>query len=136
MGAKSSLKYINIDSCQIGKVHNSWKLTSNSFRDVHRTQIKGSYIHQSNRSKFNKYTVPYTCLLCKVESEEVRHNLLEYPKLQPVRVGNASEIEQIRTAQYYEWPSVGSPWLVWGQNKDLEQTFMFCSTFEKTLTTE
>ena len=70
------------------------------FRDARRAQINvklltGSYILQSNRSKFNKYTVPCTCLLCKVAPEDLKHFLLECPKMQPVRVGYVSETEQI-----------------------------------------
>ena len=98
--AKSSLKYLNIDSIQVGKVQNSWTLTSNSVRDVRRAHIKVKlltvwYILQSNRSKFNKYTFPSTCLLCKIAPEDLKHFLLECPQLQPVRMGHGFETEQI-----------------------------------------
>ena len=67
---------------------------------MRRAQIKvklliGSYILQSNRSKFNKYTVPSTCLLCKVAPEDLEYFLLECPKLPPVIMGYVSESEQI-----------------------------------------
>ena len=76
--SKSTLKYLNIDHCKVGSVHNVWKLTSHSIRDVRRAQIKvklltGSYILQSSRSKFSKSAISDTCLLCKVAPEDLKH---------------------------------------------------------------
>ena len=53
--------------------------------------LTGSYILLSNRSKFNKYTVPFRA--CYVRSRQKEQCLLECSKLQPVRVGYVSEIE-------------------------------------------
>ena len=66
---KSNLKYLNIQSCTVGKVHNCWKTVCNNARDVRRDHVKvkllaDTYILQANRSKFNQYQVSPTCLLC------------------------------------------------------------------------
>ena len=46
-----------------------------------------SYILQSNRSKFSKYAVLSTCLLCHTAHEDLKHFLLDCFKMQPVRTG-------------------------------------------------
>ena len=53
--SKSTLKYLNIDHCKVGSVHNVWKLTSHSTREVRRAQIKvklltGSYMYPTIKS--------------------------------------------------------------------------------------
>ena len=88
------------DHCKVGSVHNVWKLTSHSTRDVCRAQIKvklltGSYILQSNRSKFSKSAISDTCLLCKVAPEDLKHFLLDCSRLQSVRSTYIHDIEQI-----------------------------------------
>ena len=98
--SKSTLKYLNIDHCKVGSVHNVWKLTSHSTRDVRRAQIKvklltGSYTLQSSRSKFSKSAISDTCLLCKVAPEDLKHFLLDCSRLQPVRSTYIHDIEQI-----------------------------------------
>ena len=75
---KLILKYLNIDACGIGRVHNSWSSISNSVRDVRRTYIKvkmltGTYVLQSNRSKFNKSEVSPICPLCKLAVRYIRY---------------------------------------------------------------
>ena len=87
--AKSTLRYLNIDHSKVGSVHNVWKLTSHSTRDVLRAQIKiklltGSYILQSRRSKFSISATSDTCLLCKVAPEDLKHFLLDCSCLQSV----------------------------------------------------
>lgn len=67
---------------------------------MRRAQVKvkmltGSYILQSNRSKFNKYAVSDTCPLCKCASENLSHFLLECPSLQPVRADYILGIEKL-----------------------------------------
>ena len=97
---KSSLRYLNVNACDVGRVHNSWSSTSNSVRDVRRAHIKvrmltGSYVLQTNRSKFNKSEVSPICPLCKLAPEDLRHFLLECPGLQHVRGGYLGELEQV-----------------------------------------
>ena len=95
---KLTFKYLNTDTCGVGRVHNSWSSTSNSVRDVRRAHIKvkmltGSYVWQSNRSKFNKYEVSPIFPLCKLAPENLRHFLLECPSLQHVRGGYLGELD-------------------------------------------
>lgn len=96
---RSTLRYLNVNSCAVGKVHISWSSTSNSVRDVRRAHIKvrmltGSYVLQANRSKFNKSEVSPICPLCKLAPEDLRHFILECPSLHDVRGGYLEEIEK------------------------------------------
>ena len=98
--SKSTLKYLNIDHCKFGCVHNVWKLKSHSTRDLRRAQIKvklltGPYILQSSRSKFNKSAISDICLLCKVAPEDLKHFLLDCSRLQSVGSTYIRDIERI-----------------------------------------
>ena len=61
-----------------------------SARDTNRIPIKlklvsGSYIFQSNWSKFNQSHIDATCLLCGEEEEDLEHFLLRYQLLETTR---------------------------------------------------
>ena len=47
--------------------------------------MTGTYVLQSNRSKFNQYNVNPTCILCKEEPEDQKHFLLRCPRLTDTR---------------------------------------------------
>ena len=86
---KSSLKYPNIQSCTVGKVHNCWTSVCNNARDMRRANVKvklltSTYILQENRFKFNQYQVCPWCLLCDEAPEDLAHFLLDCSLLQSV----------------------------------------------------
>ena len=61
-----------------------------SARDTDRIPIKlklvsGSYIFQSNQSKFNQSQIDATCLLCGEEDEDLEHFLLRRQLLETTR---------------------------------------------------
>ena len=75
---KSSLKYINPDSVQVGQAHHVYKTVRPNLNDVKRSEIKvrlltGTYTLQSNRAVFNQYSVDPTCKLCNSEAETRTH---------------------------------------------------------------
>ena len=43
--------------------------------------MTGTYVLQSNRAKFNQYSVNQTCLLCGDDTEDMIHFLLKYQSL-------------------------------------------------------
>ncbi len=72
------LKYLNVEAFKPGKQHLLIFLPTMSARDTDRIPIKlklvsGSYIFQSNRSKFNQSQIDATCLLCGEEDEDLEH---------------------------------------------------------------
>ncbi|MEW8544375.1 MAG: reverse transcriptase family protein, partial [Candidatus Thiodiazotropha sp.] len=87
---KKSLKYLNIDSLQVGKMHHSLSSLPNNVRDVKKANTKlrlltGTYILQENRVKFNQYVVDDTCTLCLANAESREHFLVECSSLEKVR---------------------------------------------------
>ena len=72
-----------------GKCHPAIKPYSKSSRDVNRIPVKtkiltGTYILQTNRSKFNQNEVNPLCLKCEQESETLEHFLIKCNGLQEV----------------------------------------------------
>jgi hypothetical protein len=70
------LKYLNVEAFKPGKQHPLIFLPTMSARDTDRIPMKlklvsGSYIFQSNRSKFNQSQIHATCLLCGEEDEDL-----------------------------------------------------------------
>ena len=68
---KTTLQYLNIDSCKVGEVHPCWKTVANFARDVRRALTKvrlltGTYYLQKNRMKFKNGAATDLYLLCWV----------------------------------------------------------------------
>ena len=87
---KPSLQYLNTEDFQIGSVHQVWSTISTNPRDVKHAIIKakiltGTYILQSNRAKFNQYDTSDMCLLCNEDREDIKHFILECPRLEITR---------------------------------------------------
>ena len=83
------LKYLNVEAFKPGKQHLLIFLPTMSARDTDRIPIKlklvsGSYIFQSNRSKFNQSQIDATCLLCG-EDEDLDFFLLRCQLLETTR---------------------------------------------------
>jgi hypothetical protein len=82
---KSSLSYLNIENCVIGKPHQVWATVTDNPRDVQRAVIKarmltGVYTLQSHRVTFARRTTNTTsakCPLCQNEDETIQHFLTE-----------------------------------------------------------
>ena len=79
---KSSLKFLNTQNYKIGEVHYLWKnagfnLIAIKKADFKAKLMKGTYVLQSNRAKFNQYSVYPMCLLCGDNAEDMIHFLLK-----------------------------------------------------------
>ena len=97
--SKSTLAYLNLHDCFVGKVHSCWKSVSHNTRDVRRAIIKvkiltGTYILQYNKAKFNQYDVSPICCLCEAAEEDRIHFLLGCSRLNSVR---RKYLEKIRS---------------------------------------
>ena len=85
------LKYLNVEAFNPRKQHPLIFLpTMSSARDTNKIPIKlmlvsGSYIFQSNWSKFNKSQIDATCLLCGEEDEDLEKNFLRCQLLETTR---------------------------------------------------
>ena len=94
---KSSLKYLNIAACKVGKVHQVWSTLSQNVRDVRRATIKvklltGTYTLQANRAVFNQHEIESTCPLCQNAPETREHFLAVCPTLSSIRDAHFSRI--------------------------------------------
>ena len=79
---KSSLKVLNTQNYKIGEVHYLWKNAGINLMAIKKAGFKaklmtGTYVLQSNRAKFNQYSVDPTCLLCGDDAEDMIHFLLK-----------------------------------------------------------
>ena len=66
---KLSLKFLNNQNYKIAEVHYLWKNAGFTLMAIKKAGFKaklitGTYVLQSNRFKFNQYSVDPTCLLC------------------------------------------------------------------------
>ena len=97
---KSTLAYLNLHDCFVGKVHSCWKSVSHNTRDVRRAIIKvkiltGTYILQYNKAKFNQHDVSPICCLCEAAEEDRIHFLLGCSRLNSVRQKYLEKIRSI-----------------------------------------
>ena len=79
---KSSLRFLNTLKYEIGEVHYVWKNAGFNLMAIKKAGMKarlmtGTYVLQSNRAKFNQYSVNPTCLLCGEDPEDLEHFLLK-----------------------------------------------------------
>ena len=79
---KSSLTFLNTQNYKIGEVHYLWKNAGFNLMTIKKAGFKaklmtGTYVLQSNRAKFNQYSVDPTCLLCGDDTEDMIHFLLK-----------------------------------------------------------
>ncbi len=96
--SKSSLKYLNTNSCKIGSIHPIWDTVELNQRDVYRATIKvklltGTYNLQGNRARFNQFDIDPTCLLCSSEPETRGHFLVSCHVLHQQRSVFISQLE-------------------------------------------
>ena len=96
---KKSLKYLNIESLRVGKVHHSLSTLPNDVKAVKKSNTKirlltSTYILQENRVRFNQYSVYETCTLCLTNAESRQHFLVECSRLEKIRHQFRSQISQ------------------------------------------
>lgn len=97
---RSTLTYCNIPSLEIGSTHPVWDTVKPNTNDVKMgiTKVRlltGTYLLQSNRSKFNKYEVDDTCPLCRLGPEDREHLITRCPALAQCRLKGLREIRNI-----------------------------------------
>ena len=88
--SKSSLRYLNFEIFQIGRVHKLWTSVKYNQYSVHKAFVHvklsvGTYILQSNKARFNQFQVSKLCPLCDRGTESLEHFLLQCSELQRVR---------------------------------------------------
>lgn len=111
---KTSLKYLNISHCTMGKVHPTWDSVLPNQRDVYRASIKarlltGTYILQGNKARFNQNQINPTCLLCNNGDETREHFISACQKLQSVRDPFLNSLQSAVECQYPDcWADVSS----------------------------
>ncbi|CAC5378829.1 unnamed protein product [Mytilus coruscus] len=97
---KSTLSYCDLTSLKIGTVHKLWSSIESNIKDVHRGGIKarlitGTYVLQSNRSKFNQHEVSSVCPICQYEDEDIVHFILKCNALFKYRKSYIEELKLI-----------------------------------------
>ncbi|VDH94176.1 Hypothetical predicted protein [Mytilus galloprovincialis] len=97
---KSTLSYCDLSSLKIGTVHKLWSSIESNIKDVRRGGIKarlitGTYVLQSNTSKFNQHEVSSVCPLCQYEDEDIVHFILKCNALFKYRKSYIEELEVI-----------------------------------------
>ena len=96
---RRSLCYLNVDGCDVGKVHPCWNTVDNTVMDVKRAFVKariltGTYYLQADRDKFRRSGTMSQCPLCSATSEDRLHFLIACVPLNQVRQSYITEIEK------------------------------------------
>jgi len=97
---KSTLRYLQADSCSIQNCHPVWVSTSCNPTETRQSIQKarlltGTYTLQASKAVFNQYGVDPTCLLCGIEPEDRSHFLLRCPSLADVRQKHFSKLTDL-----------------------------------------
>ena len=95
---RKSLGFLNMESCNVGKVHPCWS-TVDTVIDVRRAVVKagiltGTYHLQADRDKFHKTGTTSKCPLCSDASEDRLHFLTARVSLSHVRQPYIVKIEK------------------------------------------
>ena len=96
---RKSLCFLNMESCNVGKVHPCWSSVDNTAIDVRRDVIKariltGTYHLQADKDKFHMTGTTSKCPLCSAASEDRLHFLTACVSLSHVRQPYIVEIEK------------------------------------------
>ncbi|VDI19758.1 Hypothetical predicted protein [Mytilus galloprovincialis] len=143
---KSTLSYCDLSSLKIGTVHKLWSSIESNIKDVRRGGIKarlitGTYVLQSNTSKFNQHEVSSVCPLCQYEDEDIVHFILKCNALYKYRKSYIEELEviinSISNPNTCSWNSLVGDFglltqLILDPSVLIKQKILSCS--EKTLT--
>ena len=100
MTSKSTLKYLNPESVKVGKIHPVFAIVRHNTYDVKRAEVKaklltGTYILQSNRAKFNQFSVSSLCQLCNKNPETREHFLVTCEALHQLRSESWNKIRAL-----------------------------------------
>ena len=87
---KSSLKFMSVDTMEMGKTHLVWNLRHQPRLEHRKAIVKarvmtGTYIFQTDKHKFTHYNVEPICQLCCRDNEDVIHFLTTCPVLSLIR---------------------------------------------------
>lgn len=87
---KSSLRLLNVNNFNVGKVHHVWQDTGYNLMAIKKAGLKAklmsnTYVLQANRAKFNQYRVNPLCCLCESGSEDLEHFILLCSRLSDTR---------------------------------------------------
>ena len=140
------LSYCDLSSLKIGTVHKLWSSIESNIKDVRRGGIKarlitGTYVLQSNTSKFNQHEVSSVCPLCQYEDEDIVHFILKCNALFKYRKSYIEELEviinSISNPNKCSWNSLVGDFglltqLILDPSVLIKQKILSCS--EKTLT--
>ncbi|MES9880886.1 MAG: reverse transcriptase family protein [Sedimenticola sp.] len=88
--SKTTVKYVNIASLEIGTVHQTWDSLESSVSEVRKgitkaRMLTGTYYLQANKHKFSNCGIVPTCQLCHLEDEDIIHVITRCPALEEVR---------------------------------------------------
>jgi hypothetical protein len=113
----TSLKYLNLDACKIGKPHPLWHTTNLTTRDVMRAVVKaklltGTYTLQCHRAMYSSKTnkVSAVCQLCHIDVENREHFLTACQELSEERSPYIAILEKIisETDSKQEWERIST----------------------------
>ena len=98
--SKQSLKYLNVKSLRVERVHQSSSTLQNDVRAEKKGNTKirlltGTYIIQENRARFNQQAEDDTCALCMTNAESRQYFLVECSRLENIRHHFRSQIIEI-----------------------------------------
>ncbi len=87
---KSSLSMMNIPHLCIGTTHHIWDSLDSTVTEVRKgitraRMITGTYMLQTNKSKFSHFQIDPTCPLCRLEPEDIVHVLTRCPEYHKFR---------------------------------------------------
>ena len=97
---KSSLRFLTIQQNPLDEPHQIYKHLGSNPHEVDKAAIKarlltGTYTLQANRHKFNQYEVNKTCELCKLETEDRQHFILNCTALEEPRQKHMAKLLEI-----------------------------------------
>lgn len=97
---KVSLQYLHLQDEPVNNPHNIWACINPVEHEVKRAEIKvrlvtGTYMLQSNISKYNQQEMPATCQICNKEDENLSHLLLKCEAYNEERSAFEEKLQQI-----------------------------------------
>ena len=90
MKNKTSLRYMAVQKNPLDEPHPLYKHTGSNPHDIEKAAIKariltGTYTLQANRHKFNQQEIDKTCELCRKDTEDREHFILDCTALEEMR---------------------------------------------------
>ncbi len=100
VSTKTTMNFCCINELKIGHTHPVWDTVNSNLTDVRRAATKarmltGTYILQTQTSKYSKVPIPNTCQLCHLEEEDLTHMLTRCPALTTARRETYNELKAL-----------------------------------------